>query len=97
MVSFSLFSVIASFAVLVAATPVNNIPLKSSSPLQVAITAGDTNAVVKIALTNIGSGDLEILNLGTFLFDSPIEKVDVFRNGMFTNTNPSFSAKGIFD
>lgn len=80
MVSFSLFSLVVSFAFSVAATPVNIIPL-GSSPLQVAITAGDTNAVVKLALTNFGPRDLEILNLGTFLFDAPIEKVTLFRNG----------------
>jgi len=94
MVSLSLFSFIASLALSVVATPVNNIPL-GSSPLQVAITPGDANAIVTIALTNVGSGDLEILNLGTFLFDSPIEKVDVYRNGKFHRPNKQLGDVGL--
>ena len=82
MVSFSIFSAVAYFALLAAATPVNNIV--PGPPLRVAIIPGDVNAAVKFALTNDGPGDLEILSLGTFLYDAPIEKVDVFRNGMFT-------------
>lgn len=81
MVAFSLFSIFAAFALLVAATPVNNSPLEP--PLHVSIAPGKGNAVVNIAITNVGSKDLEILNLGTFLCDSPIEKVTIFRNGVF--------------
>lgn len=75
------------FITLTSASPINPdiIPGSgSSSPLQVSISPGDANAVVTIAVTNTGPKDLQIMNLGTFLYESAaIEKLDISYAGMF--------------
>ncbi|KAF8462372.1 neutral protease 2-like protein [Kalaharituber pfeilii] len=77
MVSISITTLLAFLSTFAAASPLD----KRVSPLEVVLKPAGSNAVVIVSVTNTGSKDLNVLNLGTFLSESPVEKVDVFRDG----------------
>ncbi|KAL7273363.1 hypothetical protein RUND412_003783 [Rhizina undulata] len=81
MVSSSFLSLgIAFFAALTTAFPVNI--ERRDSPLKVLLSASSQNAVVHAEITNTGSSDLSLLSYGSILASKPVEKVEVYLDGI---------------
>ncbi|KAI5786970.1 neutral protease 2 [Peziza echinospora] len=73
---------LAGLLALVASVIASPVPVKrSESPLVVELAAGE-GSVVQISVKNTGAKDLNILKLGSFLSNSPVEKVDIYHEGV---------------
>ena len=79
----SYFLHLAGLLALVGSVIASPVPVKrSESPLVVELAAGE-GSVVQITVTNTGAKDLNILTLGSFLSNSPVEKVDIYHEGIY--------------
>jgi deuterolysin len=74
------FQVLSVLALASLATAVSDALDKRDSPLAVSLEVTD-NTNVKATIKNTGTEDLKLFKTGTFLDDSHVEKVEVFRSG----------------